>query len=118
MSVSRHNGSFGSCPLYPQKRTFVSRVGCPLSAISRLLMINTGFNAGGGSAGCKSQLPYASRKRRISSRHPATKLSLSGSPPSSCTRRLRKASSCCAFTSAPKSADASGQRDVSARYGR
>jgi hypothetical protein len=43
---------------------------------------------------------YATRKRRISSRHPATKLSLSGSPPSSSTRRLRNASSCCAFTSA------------------
>lgn len=40
------------------------------------------------------------RKRRMSSRHPATKLSSSGSPPSSCTRRLRNASSCCAFTSA------------------
>ena len=40
----------------------------------------------------------------MSSRQPATRLSCSGSPPSSRTRRLRKASSCCALTSA---ADAS-----------
>jgi hypothetical protein len=41
----------------------------------------------------------------MSSRHPATKLSRSGSPPSLRTRRLRNASSFCAFTSA---ADTSG----------
>src|SRR5215510_1639540 len=42
----------------------------------------------------------AARKRRISSRHPATRLSSSGSLPSVLTRRLRNASSCCAFISA------------------
>ena len=43
----------------------------------------------------------------MSSRQPATSVSCSGSPPASRTRRLRNASSCCAFTSA---ADARGCR--------
>jgi hypothetical protein len=62
-----------------------------------------------------SRLSYASRKRRMSSRHPATKPSRSGSPPSFRTRRLRNASSFCAFTSAADACERSMRRVRSMR---
>jgi hypothetical protein len=52
------------------------------------------------------------RSAAISRRHPATSGSRSGSLPSARTRRLRKASSCCALTSAAERRRSEGTRAV------